>query len=150
MHDEMRVLRPREDLRQRALATAMGLDRPPEQRVAREELIPEGLAIPGPRPELLTASDPTQRAQEEVREDDPERRVEPDHRVGARQHQTLRAASAVVAVDDPGLAFDLLSDALLEDVDGREHPVRAPGERVELDVRNAEPTRKLTRESRFP
>src|SRR2546428_1403281 len=128
----------------------MGLDRPPEQRVAREELIPEGLAIPGPGPELLTASDPTQRAQEEAREDDPERRVEPDHCVGARHHQTLRAASGVVAVDDPHVAFDRASDALLEDVDRHERPVRAPGERVELNVRNAEPTRKLTRESRFP
>src|SRR5438552_5643478 len=124
----------------------MRLDRPPEQRVTGEELIPEGLAISGPGPELLTASDPPHSPQEETREDDAEGRIEPDQRVGAWQHKTLRATPAVVAVDDPGVAFDRASDALLEDFDRHERPVLTPGERVELDVRHAEPTRELTRE----
>lgn len=110
-------------------------------------MVPERFAIAGPGPDLLATSYAPDRALEEAREDHAERRVEPDHGVGARPHQIAGAATPVVAVDDPRVAKDRARDTLREEIDGYERPVRAPGERVELDMRNAEPTRQLMRES---
>src|SRR5438876_11241434 len=106
----------------------MRLDRPPEQRVTGEELIPEGLAISGPGPELLTASDPPHSPQEETREDDAEGRNEPDQGGVAWQHETLLATPAGGAVDDTGVGFDRESDALLGVFDRYERGVLMPGE----------------------
>jgi hypothetical protein len=119
---------------------------PPEKGVSREELISVRLAVAGPRPQLFAVSDATHGAFEESSEDHGERRVEPDHRIRARPHEIARAASAVVAIDDPALTLDRSGDALLEYVDRYECPVRTPCERVELDERHPEPTRELPRE----
>ena len=119
----------------------MGFERPQEEAVAGKELVAERFPIAGAGPELLAGSATTQRAREEPREDHGERRVEPDHGVGARPHQIARPASGVVAIDHPRIAFGGAGDALLEYVCGYESPVRTPRERVELDVWNAEPTR---------
>jgi len=137
----MRVLWAPIDQGQRAPAAAVSLESPQEKAVAREELAAKGLAIARQVPEQLSASDAPQRTREQTRKDHGQRRVEPDHGVGTREHQTLRTTSAVVAIDDPGIAFDRASDALLEDLDRHERPAWTPRERVELDVRNAEPTR---------
>jgi hypothetical protein len=119
----------------------MGFERPQEEAVAGKELVAERFPIAGAGPELLAGSATTQRAREEPREDHGERRVEPDHGVGARPNQIARTATGVVPIDHPSVAFDRARDALLEYVDWYESPVRTPRERVELDVRNTEPTR---------
>jgi len=141
MNDEVRVLGAREDLRQVTAPTPVRLERPPEEAVAREELVSESLAIAGARPELFAASAATDGPSKQPKEYRSERWVEPDHGVRARPHEIARAATRVIAVDDPRVAFGCASDALLEDSLGDQFPVRTPGERVELDVRNAEPTR---------
>src|SRR5205814_10105638 len=64
-------------------------------------------------------------------------------------HQIARPAAGVVPVDDPRVAFNRARDALLKEIVWNECPVRTPRERVKLDVRNAEPTRQLTRECRL-
>jgi hypothetical protein len=104
-------------------------------------LVAESFAIAGPRPQLLVGSAATYGASEQSEEDHAERRVEPDHGVGPRPHQVAGATTRVVPVDDPRVAFDRASDALLKLIDGDHRPVRTPVERVELDVWNAEPTR---------
>jgi hypothetical protein len=140
MNGEVRVLGPREDERELAPATPVRLDRPPEERLAREKLVAECLAISGAGPQLFTGSASTHGASKKAKKDQTERRVEPDHRVGARPHQIARATTSVIPVDDPRVAFDRASHALPEEILGNWIPVRTPVELVELDVRNAEPT----------
>jgi hypothetical protein len=141
MDDEVRVLGTRESERQLAPAASIRLERPPKEVVAREELIAIRLAIAGAWPDLFAGSTATDTTDEETREDDVERRVEPDHGVGTWPHEVARSATRVVAVDHPRIAFDRASNALAEDFDRDHCPVRTPVERVELDVRDAEPTR---------
>jgi len=141
MNCEVCVLGPRKELWELAPAAAVRLEGPPEERVARKELVAVGLAVARPRPDLLAGADSPQRTFEEPREDHAEWRIQPDDRVGARPHQIAGPASAVVPVDDPGITFDGLSDALAKHLDRDHRPVRTPVQGVELDVRHAEPTR---------
>ena len=104
-------------------------------------MVSKSFAITGAGPELLAAATPTHGAPEESDEDSAERRIEPDDGVRARPHEVARPAAGVVSVDHPGIAFDRAAHALLEEILWNERPVRTPRERVELDVRNAEPTR---------
>src|SRR5207247_5357880 len=93
-----------------------------EERLARQELVPKCFAVPCPPPQFLAAPDPTHSTLEQSREDHADRRVEPDHGVGARPHQIARAATRVVPVDDPGVAFDRARDPLLEAILRPERP----------------------------
>ena len=108
----------------------VGFQRPPEERVAREELVTQRLAVSRPGPQLFAASAATHGATEQSTEDGGERRVEPDDGVGPGPHHLASTAPRVVAVDDPAVAFDGARDALFEKIYGDELPVRTPRERV--------------------
>ena len=114
----------------------MRLDRPEEERFAAEDGVAPGLAVAAP--ELFPRADPRERAADEAPKDGSQRRIEPDDRVGLFEDDVTELA-AVVAVDDPPVARDRAVDARPEVLGRGLAPVRSPVERVELDVRDAEP-----------
>src|SRR4051794_7026475 len=126
----------------------MPLHHPPEERVAADEDVAPVLLVAAP--ELDVVADPVRRSPQQPARLDPEREVQPDDRVGRADDRILELA-LVVAVDHPAarsrvhrrldLRAELLGSWLA--------PIRAVVERIELDVRDAEPLRQLLSERRL-
>jgi hypothetical protein len=74
-----------------------------------------------------------------------QRRVEPDDDVRALEAELAEPAE-VVAVGDPAVALERLEHARAEDLAVDLPPARLPEERVQLDVRDAEPPCELAGE----
>src|SRR6187551_1026139 len=107
-----------------ATVTEVRLERPDEQRLAREEDVAERLAVLRV-PELFAREDAAPCPPPDAAEARVERQVEPDERVGAFEDQAAEEA-LVVAVDDPTVqAFDRLENAYLELLGRRLAPVRS-------------------------
>src|SRR5207237_9345441 len=95
---------------------------PDEHRLPAEEAAAPALAVAAP--ELLAGADAADRPPRHARERDPQRQVEPDDGVGAREHEVAELA-VVVAVDDPAVHAGRGRDAPPELLGRRLGPPRA-------------------------
>src|SRR6188472_3311514 len=113
------------------------LQRPEEERIAREERTSERLAILR-LPQFLARADAPPRSRPDALQADAQRQVEPDEQLRALEHERAEVV-AVVAVGDPAVErVERLRHSALELVLRRARPSGAVEERVELDVGEAE------------
>src|ERR1044072_6406454 len=127
----------------------MGLQHPPEERVAPPEGVAPALAVA--TPELLFTAHPLHRPAPEPPQLEPQRQVEPDDRVRFADHEVTELA-LVIAVDHPAVwrGGHGVGAAGAEALVSRLLPAgRGPVQCVEPDVRHAGPPRELLREGRL-
>src|SRR4029450_11460388 len=123
VHREMRV--PGEERRQPPAVLEDTLEGRPDQK--SERLAPAPPA-PGPppvsRPEPVSVPLSKVGAPEEPPHDEPDRKIEPGHRLGAFEHE-LTDHLVVCAVGDPAVALGRGGDSRTELLAGARLPVRA-------------------------
>src|SRR5262249_11717783 len=124
----------------------MGAERVDEEGLPAEEGLAPVFAVPTPQHRPVTPPAPC--TSPEAWERDSETEIEPDDEVGPLEHEVTEL-SAVVAVDDPGVAGDRVFDAGTELVIRVRRPVRAPVQRVELDVGHIVAVREPARQRRL-
>jgi hypothetical protein len=120
---DVEVWLPRDPLRHVTAATEVRLDRPDEQRVAREKRVAEGLSVLRV-PELVAGADPPRGATLDAPQADPERKIEPHDRRPPLEY-VAADARPVVPVDDPLIEpVERGRDATLELACRRRAPIR--------------------------
>ena len=124
-----------------AAAAGVGADRPPDDRVAAEQLR-RAFAVAGPQ--LRPAHDAREAAGHDPPRDHGPREVEPHERVGACPDEV--ADARVVAVEHPRIRCGGSRHPLTEDLVVRLDPAGLPVERVQLDAGQREARRQRPRE----
>ena len=118
-----------------------------EERARAREDASQRLAVSVPQ--LLAARHAEERAAHEAWEPDTARKIQPDDRVGALEHEVAELP-AVVAVDHPPVPGDDRLDAPAELGSVQLGPPGLPVDRVELDVRHGQGRRERAADRGLP